>query len=95
MTMGSAMVIINGRGRGIEYTKSLPPTVFSSSNCDPRLDATLRIQKTDTSPGHLVPKYISGIQGSTDLESWARVYHLEVTATGKGPVVKGFSENYC
>ena len=33
--------------------------------------------------------------GPTDLESWARDYRLEVTATDDGPVVMGISGYIC
>jgi hypothetical protein len=33
--------------------------------------------------------------GPTDLESWARDYRLEVTATDDGPVVTGISGHIC
>jgi hypothetical protein len=33
--------------------------------------------------------------GHTDLESWARDYRLEVTATDDGPVVTGVSGHIC
>jgi len=33
--------------------------------------------------------------GQTDMESWARDYRLEVTATDDGPVVTGISGHIC